>query len=330
MSNGQAIRYHEHGKPLDVLRLEDIEVSPPGPGEVQVRLLAATINPSDLGMVSGSYGRLVPLPAVAGREGAGKIVAVGEDVDQALVGKRVRFPEDAGAWQESVNMPAADLWFLPDDIPVELAAMAYVNPPTAWRMLRDAHLQRGDWVIQNAANSAVGVFVIQMAKSLGLKTINLVRRKELIEPLQQLGGDVVLLDNDEYVKQIAEITDRCRPRLGLNSVGGGSAIRIVKALADGGKLVTFGGAAFEPVRFPTRFLIFNDLALTGFWMDRWYRTNTRERIDIMLTKIFDLMRQGIIKPLVEEVYPLSRFQDALKHATEPRLGKVLLRPDVDE
>lgn len=330
MRKGQAIRYHEHGKPLDVLRLESIDVPNPGYGEVQVRLLAANINPSDMGMIGGSYGRLVPLPAVAGREGAGKIVAVGDGVDQSLLGRRVRFADSAGAWQEYANMAAEDLWFLPDDIPVELAAMAYVNPPTAWRMLRDAHLQRGDWVIQNAANSAVGIFVIQMAKSLGLKTINLVRREELIEPLQQLGGDVVLLDNDDYPKQIDEITERCRPRLALNSVGGESVIRLVKSLADGGRLVTFGGASFEPVRFPTRYLIFNDLSLTGFWMDRWYRNNTRERVDIMLTKIFDLMRHGVIKPLVEETYPLSRFQDALKHAAEPRLGKVLLRPDADE
>lgn len=323
MSIGVAIRYHQHGKPLDVLRVEDVEVPAPGDGEVQIRMLAATINPSDFGMIAGTYGRSVALPATAGREGAGEVVAVGENVDKGLVGRRVRIPDECGSWQTLMNAPAGDLWFLPDDIPLEIAAMAFVNPPTAWRLLRDANLQKGDWVIQNAANSAVGVFVAQMARHLGLHVISVVRRKEVIDQVRKYGSEAVLLDDNDYPKQIESVTGGVRPHLAINSVGGESAIRLIKSLAYGGRMVTIGGASFEPVRFPTRQLIFNDIILRGFWMDRWYRTNTRERAEIMFSKIFALMRDGVINAPVEGQYKLHDFAKAIEHASKPRFGKVL-------
>jgi mitochondrial enoyl-[acyl-carrier protein] reductase / trans-2-enoyl-CoA reductase len=326
MSTAHAVRYHTHGKPLEVLRFEDIEVPDPGAGQVQIRMLVASINPSDFGMIGGTYGRLPDLPATAGREGVGEIVAVGEGVDHGWLGRRVRFPED-GTWRSLANASANDVWFIPEDIPLDLAAMSFVNPPTAWRLLRDAYLQRGDWVIQNAGNSAVGIFVIQIARHLGLNTISIVRRPEVIEPLKALGAEHVFLDTDDYLKKIEEVTDGKRPQLALNMVGGESAIRLIKALANGGRMVTFGGATGEAVRFPTRYFIFNDVILRGFWMDRWYRTNSRERINIMMSKIFALMRDGTVKAPVEGRYPLSQFKEAIEKSAQPRCGKILLVPD---
>ncbi len=326
MSIAHAIRYHQFGKPLDVLRHEELELGAPGPGEVQVRMLAASVNPSDFGMIAGTYGRLAELPAVPGREGVGEIVSTGEGVDQSWQGRRVRFP-DVGSWQTLANSPAKDIWFVPEDVPLDLAAMSFVNPPTAWRLLRDAYLQRGDWVIQNAGNSAVGMFVIQMARHLGLKTISIVRREEVIPQLKAIGADHVFLDNDDYVKEIDAITEGKRPQLALNMVGGESAIRLIKSLGNGGRMVTFGGASFEPIRFPTRFFIFNDIVLKGFWMDRWFRSNSRERVNIMMSKIYALMRDGTIKAPVEARYPLSQFREAIERSNQPRCGKVLLVPD---
>lgn len=326
MSTAHAVRYHEHGKPLEVLRFEEIEVAAPGAGEVQIRMLAAPINPSDFGMIGGSYGRLPQLPATAGREGVGEIVAVGENVDKGWISRRVRFPEN-GTWQTLANSKADDVWFIPEDVPIDLAAMSFVNPPTAWRILRDAYLQRGDWVIQNAGNSAVGIFVTQMAKHLGINTISIVRRPEVIEPLKQLGAQHVFVDTDDYLKEIDKLTEGKRPQLALNMVGGESAIRLIKSLANGGRLITFGGATGEPIRFPTRYFIFNDVILKGFWMDRWYRTNSRERINIMMSKIYALMRDETIKAPVDGRYPLSQFKEAIAKAGQPRCGKILLVPD---
>ncbi|MDX2112110.1 MAG: 2-enoyl thioester reductase domain-containing protein [Verrucomicrobiota bacterium] len=320
-----ALRYQQHGVPLDVLSLEEIALPDPGPGQALVKLLMASINPSDFGMVLGNYGKLKTLPAVAGREAVGEVVAVGSGVTDVKPGQRVRFPEDAGCWQTYCIAQVAELWPIPQDVPTELAAMAWVNPPTAWRLLRDGHLGIGDWVIQNAANSAVGVFVIQMAKHLGLRTVNVVRREDLIAPLKKLGADVVVLDNDEYPKNIHKLTGGSAVHLALNSVGGESAIRLVKSLSEEGKLVTFGAMSFEAVRFPTRHLIFSDISLSGFWMDRWLRVHSRPRAQIMFDKIFTLMRTGALTAPVEKVYPLAGYKEALAHAAKPRLGKILFR-----
>ena len=135
MSLQKAIRHHEFGKPLDVLRLEEVAVPEPQVGEVRVRLSAAVINPSDYGMIGGSYGRLRELPAVAGREGVGVVDALGRGVTRVGVGARVRFPEE-GTWQEYACMPAADLLMVPGDVAVEQAAFSFINPPTAYCLLK--------------------------------------------------------------------------------------------------------------------------------------------------------------------------------------------------
>lgn len=321
----KAIRHHEFGKPQDVLRLETIEAPEPGPGEVRVRLLAAAINPSDYGMIGGSYGRLRELPAVVGREGVGVVEALGEEVTGIEVGERVRFPGEDGAWQELACAPADALLRVPADIPELQAAISFINPPTAYCLLRHVvELKPGDWVVQNAGNSAVGVSVIQMARALGLRTISQVRREALVEPLRAMGGDHVVLEGSDWVKNVRELTGGAPVRLALNSVGGASAVDQIKILGDGGTQVTFGGMVGDPVRFPTRFLIFNDVRLVGFWWDQWARRNGVDAVRAVMDAVYGMMRGGELKLPVEEVYPFERFQDALAHDKRPRLGKVLL------
>jgi trans-2-enoyl-CoA reductase len=82
---------------------------------------------------------------------------------------------------------------------------------------------------------------------------------------------------------------------------------------------------FEQVRFPTRDLIFRDISMRGFWMDRWYRQNPFNRVQIMFDKVFDLMREGVVYPQVAETYPLADYKKALAAAARPRLGKVLFK-----
>lgn len=325
MRMAKALTIKEFGPPAEVLMLEEKPVPDPGGGEVLLRVLAAAIHPSDLGIVLGKYGTLPELPAVAGREGVAEVVALGDGVEGLQEGDRVRVPADAGAWQSEMVVPAGDLLKLPSDIPVELSAMATINPPTAWRLLRDAHLNEGEWVVQNAANSAVGLHVIEMARHLGLKTLNIVRREELVEPLLGRGADVVMLEESGYEKQVAEITSGEPVRLALNSIGGDSAVRLVRSLSRGGIHVTFGAMQFDKVRFPTRELIFNDITLRGFWMDQWYREQSKARVQIMFDKIFDLMRKEVVVPSVHRMYPLDEYKEALAAAARPRLGKILFK-----
>lgn len=322
-----AIRHHEFGKPAEVLELEEIDIAEPKAGEVRVRLELATINPSDYGMIGGSYGRLRELPAVAGREGVGVVDALGEGVSGLALGNRVRFPGENGAWQQYACIPVDELLVVPPEVPVEQAAISFINPPTAYCLLKKIiDLNEGDWIVQNAGNSAVGLSVIQMAKAFGFKTISQVRREELIEPLKQMGADHVVLEGSGWPKRVAEITEGAPIRLALNSIGGESAIDQIKALGEGGTQVTFGGMVGDKVRFPTRFLIFNDVRLVGFWWDQYARRHGAEGVREVMAEVYALMADGRLSLPLEKTYPFSEYKEAILLNDQPRLGKVLLKP----
>ncbi len=324
-----AARYHKHGTPAEVLVLEPLPVGEPGPGQALVRMLAAPINPSDLGQIGGTYGRLPKLPAVAGREGLGEVVKLGPDTAGPKPGTRVRMPLDMGSWQEALVAPAADLLPVPSNLPLEMAAMAFVNPPTALRLLKDSGLKAGDWLVQNAASSALGFFVVQLARKMGLHTVCVVRDKATWEgPLKEAGADVVVSEDSDWAKSPKTLTGGAPIKLGLNSIGGNSVSNIIRAMGDGGTVVTFGGMSGDLVRFPTRFLIFNDVRLTGFWLDRWVRVHSPAEVKAMFDEVFALIADGTFRAPVDAVYPLAEVQAALAHPSQKgRRGKVLLKAD---
>lgn len=325
----QALRYREHGKPQDVLQLETLEIAEPGAGEALFALRAAVLHPSDLGMIGGTYGRLPQLPAIAGREGVGEIIAVGQGVARLSVGDRVKMPEDS-VLVDAVCVKADELEKAPADLPLDMAAMAFINPPTAYLLLQNfVDLQEGDWLIQNAANSAVGQCVIGLAKERGVKSINLVRDVAKWEgPLKELGADVVLADGEDFYKQIKAATGGEKPRLGLNSVGGESVIKMIRSMGEGGVVVTFGAMVGDKVRFPTRNLIFDDVCLRGFWMDKWSKNASADERGAMQHAVNDLIRLGAMKISVAERFPLAEGKAAFALAEAGgRDGKVLVTGD---
>ena len=127
-------------------------------------MLAAPINPADLNQIEGKYPIRRPLPATPGFEGAGVVEKSAASVRRASPsGTQVILPHDFGTWREAAVVKADELVAVPNEIDPEQAAMLKINPLTAWRMLHDfVRLERGDWVIQNAANSAAGRAVIQI------------------------------------------------------------------------------------------------------------------------------------------------------------------------
>ena len=189
---------------------------------------------------------------------------------------------------------------------VEQAAIAFINPPTAYCLLKKVvDLAPGSWVLQNAGNSAVGLSVIRMAKAMGFRTISQVRREELIEPLKAAGADHVVLEGSDWVKQAKELTGGAPIALALNSIGGDSAIDQIKVLGDGGTQVTFGGMVGDKVRFPTRFLIFNDVRLVGFWWDQWSKRQGAEAVQSVMDAVYAMMASGDLNLPIEASYSLS-------------------------
>jgi trans-2-enoyl-CoA reductase len=326
MQDQAALCYHQFGAALEVLRLESLPIAEPQANEVRVRLLLAVINPSDYGRIEGRYETLPSLPAVGGREGVGEIESIGAAVTGLKLGQKVRFSAD-GAWREYACLRAEELLLVPDSVPIEQAVLAFINPPTAYCLLRQfGELKTGDWVLQNAGNSAVGLSVIQMAKAMGLRTISQVRRENLIEPLQALGADSVVVDDSSWEQEVGAITGGEPIRLALNSVGGASAISQIKVLGKGGTQVTIGGMTGETVRFPTRYLIFNDIRLVGFWWDAFCKKAAPETVGAIMDAVFEMQANGALRLPIAGVYPLNEYRAAFALDHRPRLGKVLLRP----
>jgi trans-2-enoyl-CoA reductase len=286
---------------------------------------AAPINPADLNQIEGKYPVRPELPATPGFEGAGVVVDAGGNASTIPAGTLVILPHNLGTWREAVAVKASELVAVPPEIDPVHAAMLKINPMTAWRLLHDyVDLKKGDWLIQNAANSAAGRAVIQIARELGHKTVNVVRRAELIDELRSEGGDVVLVEGENLREEVKNATSDASIHLGLNAVGGDSALRLANCLAPGSTMVTFGAMSLQPLKIPNGLLIFKDLRFRGIWINKWYDNATmQERMDAFRS-LFEMAKRGLLKTKVEKSYPLSEAKVAVTHAAQgKRSGKIV-------
>jgi len=317
--------YEKHGNPADVLHVETRPWPAPAAGEVIVKMRAAPINPADLNQIEGKYPVRPELPATPGFEGSGVVVELGAGVQGLTSGALVILPHNVGTWRDAVAVKAEELVVVPEGIEPVQAAMLKINPLTAWRLLHDyVALQKGDWLIQNAANSAAGRDVIQIAHELGYKTVNVVRRPEVIDELCAQGGDVVLVDGDNLREGVKRATGGASIRLGLNSVGGDSALRLANCLSPGGTVVSFGAMSLQPLKIPTGLLIFKDLRFRGIWINKWYDSATPSERMEAFRRLFDMVRRGLLETKVEKAYPINEVKAAVAHAAQgKRSGKII-------
>jgi trans-2-enoyl-CoA reductase len=323
--HARALRFHATGNPSEVLQLDEIPLGDPGEGQVRVRMLAAPVNPADLNTIEGKYGVRPTMPAVPGNEGVGEVEAVGAGVQGLAPGDRVVLGSGIGTWCDRCLAAASDLARVPRELPVDQAAMVRVNPPTALLMLREfVGLSAGDWVIQNAANSVVGRCVIAVAKSRGLRTINVVRRPELVAELEASGADVVVSDDAGTLPDFRERTGGAKIRLAMNAVGGESALRLANQLAPGGVMVTYGAMGRQPLKIPNGLLIFKDLQFRGFWLTRWFRDADADARARLIGEIAGMMKSGEVQIPVAARYPLEDWKEAVAAASAgARAGKIL-------
>lgn len=338
----KAVVITRHGEPADVLELQTLPDLPaPGAGEALVDILASPINPSDLLNVKGRFrSRPAPVPAIGGAEGVGEVVAVGEGVRNVAVGDRVlALFGGRGNWCQRVKVPAAELFPLDERADVLQLAMLAANPATAWHMLhRFVTLEPGEWVLQNAGNSAVGQCVIRIARALGYRTLSLVRRPEQAAALYEIGADQVLVDQpggddpeddaNELASRVAAAVDGAKIRLAFDAVAGDGTARLARCLADRGTVVNYGLLSDPQCRIAAPDLIFRHIVLRGFWFTGWFEASTAQERSEVYGQIVPLLNDGTLRVAVEATYPLEKFTDAIAHAAaESRKGKVLLVPN---
>lgn len=327
----KAIVIEGFGDPAATIQLRDLpEPAAPGPGEVTVEMLVLNINPSDLLQIQGLYGTSrPPLPFIPGGEAVGRIAAVGEGVTGLAVGDIVS-PMILNCWVERVTMKASLVMRLPADIDLKQAAMLKGNPATAEALLSDqVALQPGDWLMQNAANSAVGTFLVKLAKQRGINTLNVVRRESAVEGVKAAGGTVVLADALEdaraFRRQVQEATGGAPVRLAIDAIGGAATGVMANALAEGGTVVNYGLLSGEQCRIDAQHLIFRKITLKGFWLIHWFQDAGRARIAETYGRVAKGMADGTLTTPVADVVPMAEAVRAMTLAGEGgRGGKVLM------
>ncbi|KAN0031435.1 hypothetical protein ACTFIV_005299 [Dictyostelium citrinum] len=331
-STSRSVKIASYGSPSTSLKIENENITDKiSNKDVLVEMLHAPINPADLNIIQGTYGTNVQVGGVAGMEGVGVVKKVGSGVtglkENDLVVPSMK--QHFGSWRSKGVWSEQQLLKVPSDIPTEYLSTISINPTTAYLLLNDfVKLAQGDVIIQNASNSMVGLSVIQMAKARGIKTINVIRNspefEDNVQRLKQLGGDIVV--SEEYVRTPAFrklISDLPSPKLALNAVGGQSATELSRILADNGTLVTYGGMSREPVTIPTSQLIFRNIQIRGFWLNKWIEQHTDSEKQSVYDAIFDLIRKKQFKLMIEK-HKFSEFDQALLKSQQSGHGRKIV------
>jgi NADPH:quinone reductase-like Zn-dependent oxidoreductase len=293
-------------------------------------MLAAPINPSDLMVTRGTYTKLPKLPATPGFEGVGIVEAAGPGLlGKLYVGKRVAaLNSSTGSWADYAIVNTKLAIPLSAKLPLEQAAMFFVNPATAYVMTRRVlNVPAGEWLLQTAAGSALGRMVIRLGKRYGFKTLNVVRRREQVPELQILGADRVLAETDgDLNEQIRQATGGQGVRYAIDPVGGATGTAVLRSLAVGGQMLVFGTLSNEPLSFSPRDLMTPGATLSGFWLGHWMAgQNLVGKLKLIRT-LTSLILDGTLASDVGESFPLDRIADAVRSAEKPgRHGKTLLK-----
>jgi NADPH:quinone reductase-like Zn-dependent oxidoreductase len=326
----KAIVCDRWGEPEQVLQVRDVPAPmQPKAGEVRVRMLASPINPSDLMMIRGSYGRQPKLPCVPGFEGVGVVEEGSGLLAWRVKNKRVAvLNSTSGNWQEYVVIPARQAVPVPDDVSDEQAASFFVNPASALIMTRYVlKVPRGAWLLQTAAGSQLGRMVIRLGQLDGFKTLNIVRRREQAEELLRLGGTAAVATSEEsLLERVRQLTDSDGVRYAIDAVGGATGTQVISTLGRHGRLLLYGTLAGEPITIDPRVLLVGEKRVEGFWLSEWVRDQGVLTMLMLFRKIGQLMRGGTLTTEIGKTFTLDEIQEAVRHAAQPgRQGKTLLR-----
>jgi trans-2-enoyl-CoA reductase len=327
----KALTFRDYGEPPNVLSLHKHSISPPHGDLMTLRFLASPINPADINQIQGVYpskptfttslGTAHPI-AVAGNEGVAEVIALGDKAKAAGWKKGdwcIMKGPGFGTWRTHASATFEQVVKLEEGvregISVVQAGTVSINPCTAYRMLKDFQaLKEGDWFIQNGANSGVGRAAIQLAKTWGVKSVNVIRGRDdkekeakLKQELKDIGADIVITDAELQSQGIRDMAKewtnggREKITLALNCVNGKAATAMAKLLAQDSHFVTYGAMSKQPLTIPASMLIFKDIHFHGFWVSKWAERHPEEK-KRTVEDVLRLTREGRFRDMpVDEI-----------------------------
>lgn len=316
------------GEPADVLNAVETDKPTPGAGEVLVKMTLSPIHNHDLWTIRGNYGYKPPLPgAIGGSEALGTVEAVGADVDAAMIGKRVTIAGVHGTWAEYFVAPAGGVLPLPDMISDTAGAQLIAMPFSAISLLETLKAKKGDWIIQTAANGAVGKIMVTLAKARGIHLLNLVRRDDAVKELTDRGIENVLSTSDpDWQQKARDLIGNDGAVSAIDSVGGDVSAHLVDLLGQDGELVVFGTATGAPMPLSSGALIMKHITVKGFWGSRVSKDMDPKDRNRLITELVTLTAQGALVLEDGGTFAIDDVADAMNAAMTPaRAGKVMIR-----
>ncbi len=323
----RAVRQHKPGGPLVV---ETIPVPRPGPGEVLVRMIASPVNPSDLATIRGDY-LSHNYPYSPGLEGSGEVVISGGGFLAGLrLGKIVACspdPHGDGTWAEYMKTQATRTAPVPKNIQPEKGSMMLVNPMTAMAFIHLAKKGKHRAIVNNAASSALGKMLITLCNQHHIPLISIVRRKEHVNELIQLGALHVLNSQDKsYTDDLQRLAGEMHATLFLDAVAGQQTSVMLKAAPRGSTVLTYARLSGDPIRVDPGFLIKEEKRLAGFQIGNWlshknifFKIRFTSRAGKLLSSHFSIK--------IRCTMPMEDIEEAVRHYSENMsAGKILILP----
>lgn len=317
---------------IDVIRIGDVQIAPPGQGEIQIEIRAASVNFPDVLMAEGIYQLKPPLPFTPGMEGAGTVIAVGPGVSEFKVGDRAMASVEFGTFAQRLNASAARCFQIPDSIDFETAAATGLAYQTAYFALRErGQLSSSDVVLINGATGGVGLAAIRLAKALGAKTvIGSVATPAKTEIVTAAGADaIVYVDSKERTAtlkdQVAAITSGRGADLIVETIGGDVFDASLRTLAFRGRLVVVGFAGGVIPAVKANYILLKNITITGL---QWalYPDRMADEVRQAQAEIFELLMAGKLDANIGAVHPLSDIRNALAAMKHRNVrGKIVVK-----
>ena len=320
-----AIRVHEHGGP-EKLVWEEIPKPEPKPGEALVRHEAVGLNYIDVYFRTGLY-KAPSMPVTIGMEGAGVVEAVGQGVDGVKPGDRVAYAGALGAYAEARSIPVERLVKIPDGVDSKQAAAMMLQGMTAQFLLRRCYkVQPGETILVHAAAGGVGLILCQWAKHLGATVIGVVSTPEKAELIRANGAEHALLTSEDIPARVKQITGGAMVPVVYDSVGRDTFMTSLDCLKPFGLMVSYGNAS-GPVSIPDLGVLAakGSLYVTRPTLNTY--TAKREDLEATAAELFEVVRSGAVKIMVNQTYPLKDAAEAHR-ALEGRktTGSTVLLP----
>jgi NADPH:quinone reductase-like Zn-dependent oxidoreductase len=309
--------FQEPGEPADVLHVRDVPPPEPGPDDVLVRVDASVVQPADAMFIRGRYRIRPNLPQVAGLEGTGIVVAAGPRA-MIVAGTRVAF-RHPGAWAELVAVPAERCYVVPEEIATDSAAQFALNPVTAWALLDEVGVRPGDWLLLDAARSAVARIVGSIAQWRGVRVLGVARPADG----DALGYSLLTSSGPALAADIDAATGGELVAGFLDSVGGPVISAVLPALRQGATIVSYGVLDDAPIAVRNSDLIYSNLTWKGFGIDHWLATAT-DRREAMATELWRLLSDGVVELPVAARFPLDDIGRAVAAAATSVPGAKVL------